>query len=158
MNWVHLLGYDFQTKQYTELQHMAWVLVPTEQNPVHDERTRGSGTTPPNHLLLKQSTCFSGKKMGLVIWRTSIKLKQYNMYLAIMTQHLPTISLNFDRYSCKFQDIRDFIWSTRIKRANILELPPPPSLIPNYLVPATWIMSIHSALSKTNNFMLSNIY
>lgn len=53
----HLLGYGFQTKQYTKLQHMVSIFRSTEPYPAHDEKTQDSGTTPPNHLLIKQNTC-----------------------------------------------------------------------------------------------------
>ena len=35
---------------------MASIFLSTEPYPAHDEKIPGSGTTPPNHSLLKQNT------------------------------------------------------------------------------------------------------
>lgn len=59
----HLLGYYFQTIRCTELQHMASIFLSTEPYPAHDEKPQGYGTTPPNHLLSEQNTCWMIKAL-----------------------------------------------------------------------------------------------
>lgn len=53
---VNILDYDFQTRQYIELQHMALVSLTIALSPARDRKTLGSGAIPPYHLQSEQST------------------------------------------------------------------------------------------------------